>query len=42
MESGAYMDPDVVKPFESQGVAMSIHENGKESAQLNLIAAEKQ
>ena len=42
MESGAYMDPDVVKPFESQGVAMSIQENGKESAQLNLIAAEKQ
>jgi hypothetical protein len=41
MESGAYMDPDVVKPFESQGVAMSIHENSKESAQLKLTAAEK-
>jgi protocatechuate 3,4-dioxygenase beta subunit len=39
IESGAYMDADVMKPFESQGVAMSIHENGKESAQLKLIPA---
>ncbi len=41
LESGAYMDPDVVKPFESQAVDMSIHENGRESAQLKLIPAEK-
>lgn len=41
LESGAYMDPDVMKPFESQGVAMSIHENSRESAQLKLIAAER-
>jgi len=41
LESGAYMDPDVMKPFESKGVAMSIHENSHESAQLTLIPAEK-
>lgn len=37
LESGAYMDPDVMKPFESKGVAMSIHENSRETAQLTLI-----
>jgi hypothetical protein len=41
LESGAYMDPDVMKPLESQGVAISIHENSKESAQLTLIPGEK-
>jgi len=41
MESGAYMDPDVMKPFESQGVAMSIRENGKETAELKLIPGEQ-
>ncbi|MGA2738946.1 MAG: carboxypeptidase regulatory-like domain-containing protein [Bryobacteraceae bacterium] len=40
VEPGAYMDTDFVKPFESQGVTMSIHENGRESAQLKLIPAE--
>jgi hypothetical protein len=40
IESGAYMDPDFVKPFESQAVAMSIHENSRETAQLKLIPAE--
>ncbi|HXM45156.1 MAG TPA: carboxypeptidase regulatory-like domain-containing protein [Bryobacteraceae bacterium] len=40
VEPGAYMDPDFVKPFESQAVAMSIHENSRESAQLKLIPAE--
>jgi protocatechuate 3,4-dioxygenase beta subunit len=40
IESGAYMDPDFVKPFESQGVTMSIHENSRETAQLKLIPAE--
>jgi protocatechuate 3,4-dioxygenase beta subunit len=37
LESGAYMDPDVMKPFESKGVTMSIHENSRETAQLTLI-----
>jgi len=41
LESGAYMDPDVVKPFESQGVDFSIRENSKETAQLKLLPAEK-
>jgi len=41
LESGAYMDPDVMKPYESQGVAMSIHENSRETAQLKLIPADK-
>jgi hypothetical protein len=37
LESGAYMDPEVMKSFESKGVAMSIHENSRETAQLTLI-----
>ncbi len=31
------MDPEVMKSFESKGVAMSIHENSRETAQLTLI-----
>jgi hypothetical protein len=38
IESEAYMDPDFMKPFESQGLPMSIHESSKETAQLKLIA----
>jgi hypothetical protein len=30
-----------MKPYESQGVAMSIHENSRETAQLKLIPADK-
>jgi protocatechuate 3,4-dioxygenase beta subunit len=37
IESGAYSDPDFVKPFESQAVTMSIRENSRETAQLKLI-----
>jgi len=37
LESGAYMDAGFVKPFESRGVPMSIHENSRETAQLTLI-----
>lgn len=40
IESGAYMDPDFMKPFESRGEAVSIHEDGRESVQLKLIPAE--
>jgi protocatechuate 3,4-dioxygenase beta subunit len=39
IESEAYMDPDFMKPFESRGLPMSIHENSKETAQLALISA---
>jgi protocatechuate 3,4-dioxygenase beta subunit len=37
IESGAYMDPDFMKPYEGRGLPMSIHENSKEKAQLELI-----
>jgi hypothetical protein len=37
IESGAYSDPDFVKPFESQAVTMSIRENSRETGQLKLI-----
>jgi hypothetical protein len=40
MEFGAYMDPELVKPAESFGEAMTIRENGKERLQLKLIPAE--
>jgi len=38
IESGAYLDPGFMKPFESRGLPMTIHENSKEKAQLELIA----
>jgi hypothetical protein len=37
IESDAYMDPDFLKPFESQGMEMRIHEKSKESAQIDLL-----
>ena len=40
MESGAYMDPDLVKPVESLGESATIRENSKEHLQLKLIPAE--
>jgi protocatechuate 3,4-dioxygenase beta subunit len=40
MEFGAYMDPELVKPVESFGEAMTLRENGKERLQLKLIPAE--
>jgi len=40
MEFGAYMDPELVKPVESLGEAMTIRENSKAQVQLKLIPAE--
>ena len=40
IESGAYEDPDFMKPHESQGESVSIKERGHETVQLKLIPAE--
>jgi hypothetical protein len=40
LEMGAYMDPEFVKPVENRAQAISIHENSRERAQLDLIPAE--
>jgi Polysaccharide lyase family 4, domain II len=40
VESGAYMDPDVVKPVENQGASVTIRESSRESLELKLIPAE--
>ena len=40
VESGAYMDPDFVKPLENQGSSITIRESSRESLQLKLIPAE--
>jgi hypothetical protein len=39
IESGAYFDPDFVKPVESQGESVTIRENGHEQRRLKLIPA---
>ncbi len=38
VESGAYQDPEFMKPFESKGEKTHIEENGKQSLQLKLIS----
>jgi Polysaccharide lyase family 4, domain II len=38
IESGGYLDPGFIKPFENLGLPLTIHENGKETAQLKPIA----
>ena len=40
VESGAYMDPEFVKPVENQGASVTIRESSRESLQLKLIPAE--
>ena len=40
VESGAYQDPEFLKPFESAGESVAIREGGRESRQLKLIPAE--
>jgi hypothetical protein len=40
VESGAYQDPEFLKPFESAGESLTIREGGRESRQLKLIPAE--
>ena len=40
LEAGAYMDPDFMKPVESAGEAVPLHENDMKTAQLKLIPAD--
>jgi protocatechuate 3,4-dioxygenase beta subunit len=40
VESGAYQDPEFLKPFESVGEGVTVREGGRESRQLKLIPAE--
>jgi hypothetical protein len=39
IENSAWMDPDVLKPVESKGVAVEVKEGGKETVDLKVIAA---
>lgn len=40
VESGAYQDPDFLRPLDNLGQSISIRENGSETAQVKLIPAE--
>jgi hypothetical protein len=40
IDTGAYMDPDFVKPFESKAEAVSVREKSRLNVQLTLIPAE--
>jgi len=40
LESGAYMDPDFMKPVEGKGESLSLREKDQKAVQLTLIAAE--
>jgi protocatechuate 3,4-dioxygenase beta subunit len=40
VEPGAWSDPDFLKPLESRGHSVTIRENSRENAQLDLIPAE--
>jgi hypothetical protein len=40
LEAGAYMDPDVIKPIESKGEALSLRESDQKTLQLTLIPAD--
>jgi hypothetical protein len=40
VETGAYQDPEFLKPFEGAGEAVTIREGGRENRQLKLIPAE--
>ncbi|MGD0496921.1 MAG: carboxypeptidase regulatory-like domain-containing protein [Bryobacteraceae bacterium] len=39
VESGAWMDPDFIKPLEDKGEAVTLAESGQESVQVKLIPA---
>ena len=41
-EYGVWMDPDFMKPLESQGEAVSVPEGGRQAIQVNLIPADAQ
>ncbi len=40
VESGAYMDPDYMKPLDSKGEPLSLHEKDQKSLQLTMIPAD--
>ena len=40
VESGAYLDPDFMKPFEAKGEAVTLREGDQKSLQVTLIPAE--
>lgn len=39
IENSAWMDPDVLKPVESKGIAVDVKEGGKETVDLKVIPA---
>ena len=39
IENSAWMDPDVLKPVESKGIAVEVKEGGKEALDLKVIPA---
>lgn len=41
VDSGAWQDPDFLKPFERDAAAVSLKENGRETVQLKLLAGEE-
>lgn len=40
VESGAWMDPDFLKPLEAKGEAVTVKEGGQETVQVKVIAAD--
>jgi hypothetical protein len=38
IEESAYQDPEFLKPYESQGQAITIREGSRENAQLKVIS----
>jgi protocatechuate 3,4-dioxygenase beta subunit len=40
VESGAWLDPDFMKPFDDRGYALTVHVDGQEAADVTAIAAE--
>jgi hypothetical protein len=40
VESGAWLDPDFMKPLDAQGFSLTVHKDGQEPADLTLIPAD--
>ena len=40
VESGAWLDPDFMKPFDNRGYALTVHADGQEGADLTAIPAD--
>ncbi len=40
IDFGAWQDPEFLKPFESKGESVSVHEGGREAKQLKMIPAD--